>query len=362
MADGLDSLELVGVRSWNPDKKGKDIGEVLGTRTLGVPISVDPEEIIALKPEVVLHAARDVGTADIDDEILMLLGAGINVITGASYRAFFTTTHLIEEPSWWPTEERIQRFRKAAYSGNSTFYVSGVNPDFMERLNLMLSGVCSEVDHIYQGEMWRLDNMGTEMFLALGMGMNEADAEATRLAQYIFSWYYEPSMRIVAERMGRPLERIEQVDSFTLADKPIDLELSSGPMRIEKGQVCRYSLKSVGYVGDRPFITHEGTYYVGADLRPAEGVSDDCYILKVEGRPSVSVTLALYASAEDQSQFREGDPTQPGYYATAGPIIQAIPFVVDSPAGLMDSMSQPVHFRAEMRDPRPWSPTAFTPR
>ncbi len=365
MLDRLDSLELVGVRSWAEQKKGRDVGEVLGMTNLAIPVSIDPEEVIALRPEVVLHAARDECSGNLDDEIIRLLESGINVITAAAYRKFFTRSHLLEEPPWCATPDNVERFRAAAYTGGSTFYNSGLNPDFMiERLNLTLSGLCSEVDHIYQKEIFRCDAVGEQMFEVCGFGLPMEESVERHQSLGVFAYYFEPCIRIVAERMGRPLDRIERSDSYSPIEHDFELPAVGGnltPRTIKAGCAGVCSLKIEGYHRDHRFITIDSCYYLGEDLRPPDAIADDCYLIEIEGRPSLKAAVALFASAKDGTyRYDESDPIQPGYYSTAGPMIQAVPFVVDAPPGLMDSLGPPIHYRADLRHPRPWSPVTFT--
>ncbi len=56
--DARDDLELVGVWVSNPEKVGKDAGELAGlARELGVAATDDKAALLALKPDCIVHTA-----------------------------------------------------------------------------------------------------------------------------------------------------------------------------------------------------------------------------------------------------------------------------------------------------------------
>src|SRR5512136_1282132 len=81
--DAHPELELVGVFVSNPDKVGRDAGELAGLgRPLGVAATDDADALLALRPDCVVH------TAMADDRIFealadleRLLASGANVVS-----------------------------------------------------------------------------------------------------------------------------------------------------------------------------------------------------------------------------------------------------------------------------------------
>ena len=54
------------------------------------------------------------------------------------------------------------------------------------------------------------------------------------------------------------------------------------------------------------------------------------------------------ASSEGNSMRYSEDPTPPGYYATAVPLIQAVPLVINSEAGIKENEGPLLHFRSDI--------------
>ena len=86
-------FELVGVRVYNPDKVGKDAGELLGRDRSGSAATDDVDEILALDADCVCYTALGSTLEDKEgplDDICRLLASGKNVVSSAvEYHAYF---------------------------------------------------------------------------------------------------------------------------------------------------------------------------------------------------------------------------------------------------------------------------------
>src|SRR6478735_1924451 len=94
-------FELVGVGVSNPEKVGRDVGEIcsLGQK-LGLTATDDVEALIALKPDALVHYGPTAAHAD-DNIALMtrFLRAGIDVCSTAMTPWVWPTMHL-NPPNW----------------------------------------------------------------------------------------------------------------------------------------------------------------------------------------------------------------------------------------------------------------------
>src|SRR5437879_1366619 len=76
--------ELAGVRVYNPDKVGKDAGELLGGAPFGIRATDDIEEILAIDADCVCYTALGSTLGDSEaplDDICRLLASGKNVVS-----------------------------------------------------------------------------------------------------------------------------------------------------------------------------------------------------------------------------------------------------------------------------------------
>ena len=236
----LTSLELVAAYSYSPTKVGCDVGEVVGIGKLGVAITSSRADLIAERPDAVLYVPMDFGGWGADEDLLALLGAGINVVTSLPYRGLR-----------WRDDGSYELFDKTAKEGGATFYVTGVNPDFVcERWVLGLTGLCDEIDHIRVTEIFRADTAGQQGFDMCGFGGPiDSVKENTVLSDYLVR-YFEPSMRVIAERMGRPLDTVKGSNVGIAADHDVELPFAT----LSAGTLASIVARCEGYVDGRVFI------------------------------------------------------------------------------------------------------------
>ncbi|MDX8141372.1 hypothetical protein SK854_04555 [Lentzea sp. BCCO 10_0061] len=329
---GLESVELVSVLAYSEDKAGRDAGELAGVGPLGVRVTTDRAEMLAARPDLVIHTNMDMGAGKADDDLLQLLDVGCNVITAHAYGGL----HLREDGA-------IERFQSHAVAGDATLYCTGVNPSFnVEQLVQTLSGACSHIENILVRDVMAIDEAG-EMALEL---MGYGKPLDTKLSDHLRSWvgqYLEPSMRVTADLLGKPLDRIEFSSHLGPAVRPVKL----ASMTVEEGTCASVALRYDGYSGDEVFISVEGLYYVGAEQRPADAVAAEYIEVKIEGRPSLHVTVDLKASVHDGLDRYPDSPDTPIVYAAAaGPIVQAIPLVMAAPPGVMRTPPPTAHYDA----------------
>ena len=75
-------LELVGVWVHNPEKVGRDAGELAGIAPVGVDATDDATTLLALGPDCVCYTASGESRPDeAVDDLCRILDAGINVVT-----------------------------------------------------------------------------------------------------------------------------------------------------------------------------------------------------------------------------------------------------------------------------------------
>jgi hypothetical protein len=63
---------------------------------------------------------------------------------------------------------------------------------------------------------------------------------------------------------------------------------------------------------------------------PTEAPVDECWIVEIEGQPSVRVVVQSLASVVNNTTRYADDPKSipPGYWITAGPLVRAIPIAM----------------------------------
>lgn len=159
-------FELVGVGVSNPDKVGRDAGEICGLgRSLGVTATDDVDALIALRPDALVHFGPTAAHADANIALITrFLRAGIDVCSTAMTPWVWPTMHL-NPPEW------IVPVTEACELGESSCFTTGIDPGFANDLFPMtLMGVCAEVKRVRAAELLDYTNYTGDYENEMGIG------------------------------------------------------------------------------------------------------------------------------------------------------------------------------------------------
>lgn len=317
---------LVGVLAHSPDQEGLDVGELAGRDPIGVRATTNKTAILALDADVVLHAPRVApDLTPIDQDVVSILESGKNVISSTSYHYPFRHGR-----------DYVEMLHSAGKRGGSTLLGTGVHPGFMgDILALTLSGLCTHIETMtireYVDVSHSTNAAGMQLFGFNGDPVELATREGP--AQLIMDRYWGDSLAFLARVMFDEDARIERRSTYVPAAEPIELPAFT----IAKGRVAEMRHLFTASIDGRPRLVIDETLYQTERNRPHPHIeSSDFYEIEIEGRPSsIRMRLALKASLVRGIDFWPGDPTGQAWYATATPMLQAIPLVAEAEAGLM---------------------------
>ena len=159
-------FELVGVGVSNPDKVGRDVGEICGLGTsLGITATDDVDALIALKPDALVHYGPTAAHAEENIALITrFLRAGIDVSSTAMTPWVWPTMHL-NPPNW------IEPVTEACELGEASCFTTGIDPGFANDLfPLTLMGLCSEVRTVRASELLDYTNYTGDYEREMGIG------------------------------------------------------------------------------------------------------------------------------------------------------------------------------------------------
>jgi 2,4-diaminopentanoate dehydrogenase len=332
----LPETELVGVFAYSENKKGLDVGEAIGIDPVGIHVTVSRDEFLALDAEVVLFCPMDFGEFGNEPDLFALLESGKNVITMIPY-------HHPEDRG----AEILARYEQACATGNSSFHVAGVDPNYViDRLLPLATGMSNHIRQLRLQESAFVPFVppGAMMILGFGTTLDEFDSFPMR-TEYPAA-YFEPGMRHIAAALGKPLERIERVRKCRITDHEIVLPQATIPA----GTIGAVGHEWIGYSDGEPFFVGEVCWYMSEDMRADwAGDTEGAWIISIEGRPSAKITVEVMASIQQGLREYPGDPTPAAWYFTSVPMVQAIPAVIAAPPGILRTPMPNIHWKADMR-------------
>jgi hypothetical protein len=320
-------LELVGVWVHSPDKVGKDAGELAGIEPLGVTATNDADALIALAPDAVVYAAsgpeRD-GAAVPD--CLRLLEAGINVVSTSS-------TSLVYPPSYFAPDWRDQ-LEAAAESGGASLYVSGIFPGFAsDQLALLMTTQSKSIRTITASEVALNDHYPVADVMMDGMGFGRPlDFEPMLATPGFIEMAWKASIYLIASGLGVEVEEVR--GSFDREPTDRDIEVAFGT--IKAGTCGAVRTRTAGVVHGREAIAIEHVIRMARDVAPDWPTSefDATYRVDIEGDPEIHCVMTL-GEAEGHGAGRAA------MAASAMRVVNAIPYVIDAPPGLLSSLDIP---------------------
>jgi hypothetical protein len=309
------------------EKVGQDAGILAGIGPIGVTATSDADALIALKPDCVVYAAsgpeRDAGAVP---DYLKLLEAGINVVSTSS-------TSLVYPPSYFSPEWRDQ-MQAAAEAGDVSFYASGIFPGFgSDQLALLLSTQSKKIRCIKVTEVALNDHYPVADVMMNGMGFGHPlDFEPLLKTPGFIEMAWRAPIHLMAAGLGVEVDEVRGTLDRRLTDR--DIEVAFGT--IKAGTCGAVSTRAAGVVNGREALVVEHIIRMARDVAPDWLASefDATYRVDISGDPDIHCAMNVGAA--------EGHAAgHAAMAATAMRVVNAIPYVVDAPAGLLSSLDLP---------------------
>jgi 2,4-diaminopentanoate dehydrogenase len=319
-------LELVGLFVSNPDKVGKDAGELAGLgRTLGVSGTSDTEALLALDPDCILHTAMaDDRLGEALADLERFLAAGINVVSSSPV--------FLQYPE--PGDPMAAPLIAAAEKAGVSLFVNGVDPGFAnDALPLVLTGVSERIEEVRCSEVLNYNTYNQPMVLFDIMGFGgDLDDVPMLLAPGVLTMAWGGTVRQIAAGLGVTLTEVTQWHEREAA--PQDFEVDAGT--IKKGTAAALHFEVRGMVGDRAVVVLEHVTRLRDDLGAGwpQPTGQGCYRVQITGEPNYTLDLQLMGT--------DGDHNTAGLKATAMRLVNSVPAVVAAPPGLVTALDLPL--------------------
>jgi 2,4-diaminopentanoate dehydrogenase len=325
-------FELTGVCVSTPDKVGRDAGELCGVgleagTITGIAAVKDLDEVLAARPECVVYCAMgDTRLPDAMADVMRILAAGINVV-GSS-------PGLLQYPWGVMPDKYIARVDAAAQQGNSSIFISGVDPGFINDLiPFALAGTCRHIEQVRCMEIADYATYdGSEVMFYMGFG-GPLDDVPMLLQPGVLSIAWGTAIRQLAAGLGIEVDEI--TESYQREPAPEDFEIAVG--RVPKGTLAALQFEIRGMVNGRPAIVIEHITRLRPDLRPdwpQPAAGGGSYRVEITGEPSYAVDIV--------PSSRKGDHNHAAIVGAAGRIVNAIPAVIAAPPGIVTTQDLPL--------------------
>ncbi|MHA2315758.1 MAG: NAD(P)H-dependent amine dehydrogenase family protein [Candidatus Hermodarchaeia archaeon] len=259
-------FNIVGAVDPDPDKAGRELGELCGTAPLGITVSSNLDDAIRGKsPEVALVTTVS-SIVSFESHVAELAKANLHIISTCE-ELFFP----------WNTQPEVsKRIDRVCRENGVVCLGTGVNPGYlMDFLPTVLTGPCQSVKKV---EVWRVQDASVRRIpfqQKIGAGLTLREFEAKKKTGTLRHVGLPESVDFIAYRLGWKLDRNIETLEPVIADKDINTRYKP----ISKGMTCGVQQVSRGFVGDREVIA--------LNFKAAVGEPESYDRVHIDGEPAI---------------------------------------------------------------------------
>jgi hypothetical protein len=303
------SVEIIGAIDSDPAKAGRDLGEVAGAADApwGVTITDDAAALLSESADVVVHSTSTL-LPEVMDQLMACVAAESCVVSTCEELAYPFRKY----------PELAAQLDAEAKTWGVALIGTGVNPGFvMDKLLITLSAAAQYIESVRAIRIVDAAKRRLPLQKKVGAGMRAEEFRAQVAAGAIKHHGLPESVAMVSDALGL------DVDEITEAIEPVIAReyLKTPFLEVEEGQVAGVFQVARGLAGGKEKIYMELQMYVGA-TEPGDTA-------EIIGNPSVKLTIP---------GGTHGD------IATAAVVVNSIPAILASPAGLRTSRDLPICF------------------
>jgi 4-hydroxy-tetrahydrodipicolinate reductase len=264
-----DSLELVGAVDIDPEKVGKDAGDVIG---LDAPLGIEVKEKLAgvgAGADVVMHTTNSYFDL-FNDQILEILDAGLDIVSTSEELSF----------PWRDNAGAAAKLDEAAKRAGKTVLGTGVNPGFlMDSLPLFITSIAQRVDHIDVTRVINATRRRGPFQAKIGSGMT-VEAFNAKMAEGRMGHVGLPeSTAMIFDTLGKKLVKFENNVVPVVAETPVKTPFFD----VQPGQARGLHQTGSAHTEDGEFLSL--TFRAALDEEP------DGDTITVKGNPDLTVKL-----------------------------------------------------------------------
>jgi hypothetical protein len=303
------AIEIIGAIDIDPEKAGRDLGEVVGALDApwGVKIFADAKEVLGQAADVVIHSTSS-SLPVVMDQLLACLEAESCVVSTCEELAYPYRTH----------PDLAAKLDAAAKDWGVALVGTGVNPGFvMDKLVVTLAALSQRIEHARALRVVDASKRRLPLQKKVGAGLSIEEFRAQVQAGRIKHVGLPESVAMVADSLNLPVDEITETIEPIVAKERIQTE----SLIVEEGQAAGVHQIARGLAGGRELVNLELRMYVGA--------KDSADTVELQGHPNISMVIPGGAH---------------GDVATASVVVNSIPPILDAPAGLRTSRDLPMGF------------------
>lgn len=265
-AVGRGCFNIVGAVDPDPDKAGKDLGELCGINPLGITVGSNLDDAIKGETPEVAIVTTVSSVVAFESQIVELAKAKLHIVS---------TCEELFYP-WNTQPELSSRIDEICRENGVVCLGTGVNPGYlMDFLPTVLTAPCQNVKKV---EVWRVQDASVRRIpfqQKIGAGLSLEEFEAKRKSGTLGHVGLPESLNFIANRFGWKLDRNIETLEPVIAEK----DISTGYKQITKGMACGVHQFGRGFIGDKEVIA--------LNFKAAVGEPESYEQVRIDGEPAI---------------------------------------------------------------------------
>jgi len=264
-------FNIAGAVDPDPDKAGKELGELCGINPLGITVSSNLDDAIRGKSPEVAIVTTVSSVVAFESQIVELAKAKLHIVS---------TCEELFYP--WNTQPEVSsRIDEICRENGVVCLGTGVNPGYlMDFLPTVLTAPCRNVKKV---EVWRVQDASVRRIpfqQKIGAGLSLEEFEVKKKEGTLRHVGLPESVAFIANRLGWKLERNIETLEPVIAGK----DINTGYKPISKGMACGVHQVGRGFVGDKEVIT--------LNFKAAVGEPESYEQVHIDGEPAIQSKIA----------------------------------------------------------------------
>ena len=264
-------FNIVGAVDPDPDKAGKELGELCGIKPLGITVSSNLDEAISSRQPEVAIVTTVSSVVAFESQIVELAKAKLHIVS---------TCEELFYP-WNTQPELSSRIDEICRENGVVCLGTGVNPGYlMDLLPTVLTAPCQNVKKV---EVWRVQDASVRRIpfqQKIGAGLSLEEFEVKRKSGTLRHVGLPESVDFIANRLGWKLERNIETLEPVIAEK----DINTGYKPISKGMACGVHQVGRGFIGDKEVIA--------LNFKAAVGEPESYEQVHIDGEPAIQSKIA----------------------------------------------------------------------
>ena len=305
-------LNLVGAYDVDPNKVGKDLGEVIGLdRSAGIRISNDLDDVLSSNVDIAIHTTSSYFQKAYP-QLESIVKHRVDVVSSC------------EELSYpYVVDEKLAKtLDRLAKNMGVTVLGTGINPGFlMDALPIILTAPCKEVRKVTVTRRMNAASRRVPFQKKIGVAMTKKQYRDAMKEKSISGHVgLQQSIAMIAAAVGWKLDEIVVGEAKPLIAKST---IEGGWARVSPGMVSGTSQAAEGIAKNKSLIQ--------LNFEASVGLAEEYDMVEIDGLPPINCKIS---------------PCVHGDHGTVAMLTNMIPKVVSSPPGLftMKDMQLPSAF------------------